>query len=714
MPRYVTEGGVAVQVETAELEYTDYQSALFDALDQVPGIWMCSNYEYPGRYSRWDLAVIDPPLVITGARDALGFQARSEKGAKLLEIIASAVVDHPHVAGRQQGDGFLRLEIMRTTEPFPEDQRSKQPSYFSVLRAVIDLLKSEEDGSLGLYGAFGYDMVFQFESIERHLDRADDQRDLVLFLPDQIYTIDHYRQEATLRSYDFSLGDVTTQGASRDAQADPFKKENDPAFPYDHDPGEFAKIVRVAKESFKKGDLFEVVPGQTFFKKMEVPPSEIFRRVLKSNPAPYSFFANLGGNEFLVGASPEMFVRVSGTRVETCPISGTIARGGDAISDSEQILKLLSSKKDESELTMCTDVDRNDKARVCVPGSIRVIGRRQIETYSKLYHTVDHVEGRLADGYDALDAFLTHMWAVTVTGAPKLWAMRFIESHEKSPRRWYGGAVGALNFTGDINTGLTLRTIRIAQGVAEVRAGATLLFDSDPDAEEEETRLKASAFLRVLESDPEATAAVGQGAHLVAGAEKLNALIIDCEDSFVHMLTSYFAATGLNVKTLRYSAVKDEDVAAADFIIMSPGPGAPDDFETDRFIKQALDLHKPLFGVCLGFQAIAKYHGAPLDLLDEPMHGKPSEIEVASGWLLDGVDTPFTVGRYHSIHVKDGQLQGPLRATALTDDGVIMAFEHESLPVAAVQFHPESIMSLGQQAGQRIVENMVRRLISES
>lgn len=114
-----------------------------------------------------------------------------------------------------------------------------------------------------------------------------------------------------------------------------------------------------------------------------------------------------------------MFVRVEGRRVETCPISGTIARGQNAIEDADQIRQLLNSRKDEAELTMCTDVDRNDKSRLCEPGSVRVIGRRQIELYSHLIHTVDHVEGLLRPEFDALDAFLTHTWAVTVTGAPK-------------------------------------------------------------------------------------------------------------------------------------------------------------------------------------------------------------------------------------------------------------------------------------------------------
>jgi anthranilate synthase len=162
-----------------------------------------------------------------------------------------------------------------------------------------------------------------------------------------------------------------------------------------------------------------------------------------------------------------MFVRVEGQRIETCPISGTIRRGGDALEDAAQIRTLLNSAKEESELTMCTDVDRNDKSRVCLPGSVRVIGRRQIEMYSRLIHTVDHVEGTLLPELDALDGFLSHAWAVTVTGAPKTWAIRHVEAEERSARRWYGGAIGRMTFDGNMNTGLTLRTIRLKDGIGE-------------------------------------------------------------------------------------------------------------------------------------------------------------------------------------------------------------------------------------------------------
>ena len=381
---------------------------------------------------------------------------------------------------------------------FTEEERSKIPTVFTVLRAVTGLFHSQEDASLGLYGAFGYDLAFQFDAIELKLKRPDDQRDMVLFLPDEILVVDHYAAKAWIDRYDFAKDGKTTEGKAGDIAAEPFQPIDSIPPHGDHRPGEYAELVTKAKESFRRGDLFEVVPGQKFFERCDSKPSEISNRLKAINPSPYSFFINLGNQEYLVGASPEMFVRVSGRRIETCPISGTIKRGDDPIADSEQILKLLNSKKDESELTMCSDVDRNDKSRVCEPGSVKVIGRRQIEMYSRLIHTVDHIEGRLRDDMDAFDGFLSHAWAVTVTGAPKLWAMRFIEGHEKSPRAWYGGAIGMVGFNGDMNTGLTLRTIRIKDGIAEVRAGATLLNDSNPEEEEAETELKASAMIAAI------------------------------------------------------------------------------------------------------------------------------------------------------------------------------------------------------------------------
>ena len=157
-----------------------------------------------------------------------------------------------------------------------------------------------------------------------------------------------------------------------------------------------------ARERFARGDLFEVVPSHVFYGRCPT-PSPFYERLRQRNPAPYEFMFNLGEGEYLVGVSPEMYVRVTGDRVETCPIAGTIARGEGPLEDAANIRTLLGSLKEESELTMCTDVDRNDKSRVCEPGSVQVIGRRQIELYSRVIHTVDDVEGKLRHGFDALD-----------------------------------------------------------------------------------------------------------------------------------------------------------------------------------------------------------------------------------------------------------------------------------------------------------------------
>src|SRR5204863_2428928 len=197
----------------------------------------------------------------------------------------------------------------------------------------------------------------------------------------------HMRQYSALYRYDFEVGGRSTSGLPRATPPAPYRLPSAGAVEprsSDHAKGEYAGLVERAKDSFIRGDLFEVVCGQLFAEGCADPPSVVFQRLRRANPAPYGALVNLGDGEFLVSASPEMYVRVEGRRIETCPISGTIARGRDPLEDAERIRELLNSKKDESELTMCTDVDRNDKSRVCVPGSVRVIGRRQIEMYSRL------------------------------------------------------------------------------------------------------------------------------------------------------------------------------------------------------------------------------------------------------------------------------------------------------------------------------------------
>jgi anthranilate synthase len=708
---YETKGGITVTRQRRAIPYADAVSSYIDKLDERRGAVFSSNYEYPGRYTRWDTAVVDPPLGISCNGRNVWIDAYNERGEVILSLVTERLKTISELELGASTKRRLDLTVKAPERAFTEEERSKIPTVFTVLRAVTDLFYSQADASLGLYGAFGYDLAFQFDAINLKLVRPSDQRDMVLYLPDEILVVDNYSAKAWIDRYDFEKGGLSTEGKAGDIPAEPFQRTDTIPPKSDHRPGEYSELVTKAKESFRKGDLFEVVPGQKFMERCDSKPSDISKRLKAINPSPYSFFINLGNQEYLVGASPEMFVRVSGRRIETCPISGTIKRGDDPIADSEQILKLLNSKKDESELTMCSDVDRNDKSRVCEPGSVKVIGRRQIEMYSRLIHTVDHIEGRLRDDMDAFDGFLSHAWAVTVTGAPKLWAMRFIESHEKSPRAWYGGAIGMVGFNGDMNTGLTLRTVRIKDGIAEVRAGATLLNDSIPEEEEAETELKASAMLSAIR-DAKAGNTAKASRDVAAVGKGVKILLVDHEDSFVHTLANYFRQTGAEVSTVR-SPVPEEifDRLDPDLVVLSPGPGNPKDFACKATIKKARARNLPIFGVCLGLQAIAEAYGGELRHLALPMHGKPSRIRVLEpGLVFSGLGKEVTVGRYHSIFADPSTLPREFIITAESEDGTIMGIEHAKEPIAAVQFHPESIMTLGGDAGMRMIENVVAHL----
>ncbi len=711
---YRTQGGVQIHQMTEQISLTEAVKPIIDALDSHRGVLFASCFDFPGRYTQWDIGFIDPPIEIISQDRFFRISALNERGEVILSAIASRLEKMAEIAKIETSRNAIIGDIRSPLRRFPEEQRSKQPSIFSILRAIINLFSHPDAFPLGLYGAFGYDLAFQFEPIHFQIERPPDRRDLVLYLPDQLVVINHPRQSAMKYKYDFEVGDVSTHDLPRSGAINSYVSKTKIDKTRDLQPGEYANLVRIAHNYFERGDLFEVVPSQSFFEPCPSPPSKIYQYLRKQNPAPYTFLMNLGQAEYLIGASPEMYVRVEGNRVETCPISGTVARGQDAISDADQILQLLNSKKDASELTMCTDVDRNDKSRVCVPGSVRVVGRRQIEKYSRVIHTVDHVEGTLREEFDALDAFLTHTWAVTVTGAPKLWAMKFIEEHESLPRAWYGGAVGCLGFDGNINTGLTIRTIQVKNGTAGVRVGSTLLIDSDPEAEENEAELKSTALIEAIRGSQNTTRVHSSNVpDLSEGDKKI--LLIDHEDSFVHTLANYLRQAGAEVLTVRSDfsqkqLVEQINVYAPDLVFLSPGPGMPRDFNISTTIATALEFGLPIFGVCLGLQAIVEFFGGELGTLSYPMHGKESHIQVIGGCIFTDFPKVFTAGRYHSLHAIKGQFPPELSIIATSDDEVIMAIEHHNLPIAAVQFHPESIMSLKDGLGLKLIQNVVNYL----
>jgi anthranilate synthase component 1 len=255
--------------------------------------------------------------------------------------------------------------------------------------------------------------------------------------------------------------------------------------------------VRTIKEHIAAGDIYQAVLSQRFETDVTADPFTVYRALRHVNPSPYMYFMRMGGLA-IVGSSPEMLVRVEGRRVETHPIAGTRPRGTNEEEDLRLAEELKRNEKERAEHVMLVDLGRNDVGRVSEFGSVRVPQYMALEHYSHVMHLVSTVEGRLAEDHDRLDALVACFPAGTVSGAPKIRAMQIISGLEPTQRDIYAGAIGYIDFAGNLDFCIAIRTITIRDGRARVQAGAGIVADSNPAAEYEETRDKARALLQAL------------------------------------------------------------------------------------------------------------------------------------------------------------------------------------------------------------------------
>jgi anthranilate synthase component 1 len=260
---------------------------------------------------------------------------------------------------------------------------------------------------------------------------------------------------------------------------------------------EYCSNVEKAREHIRAGDIFQVVLSQRFTMPVTCDPFDIYRALRFINPSPYMFFLRMD-DLVVVGASPEMLVKVSGCRVEYGPIAGTRPRGATPGEDERLARELAADAKERAEHIMLVDLGRNDLGRVCEYGSVRVTDLMRIEKYSHVMHLVSSVEGTLRPGLDCFDALESCLPAGTVSGAPKVRAMEIIESMEPCRRGIYGGAVGYVDFSGNLDTCIALRTLLIKDGTAYIQAGGGIVADSDPVREREESINKARALVRAV------------------------------------------------------------------------------------------------------------------------------------------------------------------------------------------------------------------------
>ena len=368
----------------------------------------------------------------------------------------------------------------------------------------------------GLFGYLGYDMVRLLEELPQPNPDPLGLTDAIIIRPTLVIVFDAVKEaiivvtpvrpqdgvtaEAALnRARDRLSVIVDALGKPLDQSATPHAASEIALAPTSNTtPGEFAAMVRRAKDYIAAGDIFQVVLSQRFEAPFRLPPFALYRALRRVNPAPFLYYLDYG--DFAVaGSSPEILVRVRERRVTIRPIAGTRPRGESPHEDAALEAELLADPKERAEHLMLLDLGRNDVGRVAKIGSVAVTDQFFIERYSQVMHIVSNVEGDLADKCDALDALAAGFPAGTVSGAPKVRAMQIIDELEKDKRGIYAGAVGYFSAAGDMDTCIVLRTALVKDGKMYVQAGAGIVTDSDPALEQQECINKAKALFRAAE-----------------------------------------------------------------------------------------------------------------------------------------------------------------------------------------------------------------------
>lgn len=390
---------------------------------------------------------------------------------------------------------------------------------FQAVRAVMKEYALEPTPGMprflgGAVGYFGYDTVSLLESVGKTPKDELGLPDAYLQFMENIVIFDHLTHKVHL-VVNRPVADGEPLTAAEKAASQSLRKMAEKlagpmpdAKDTDYVPREivpvgnmteeaFVQNVRTAKEYIAAGEIFQVVLSQRFTAPVAEEPFSVYRRLRSVNPSPYMFFLRYE-DMTLVGASPEMLTRVDGKTVTTRPIAGTRRRGRSEEEDRALEKELLQDPKEMAEHVMLVDLGRNDIGRVARYGTVRVKEYAKVERFSHVMHLVSEVTGELAEGKDAIDALEACFPAGTLTGAPKVRAMQIINELETVKRGPYGGAVGYLDFTGNMDTCITIRTIVIKDGTAYIQTGAGIVADSEPEAEYRETIYKAKAMFATL------------------------------------------------------------------------------------------------------------------------------------------------------------------------------------------------------------------------
>jgi len=480
------------------------------------------DYLTDGRGDELTLGTARPALYLTGKDQDFRIEALTDTGRRMLRHLARNKQRFAFTKAVHFGEDTIRGRLEPPQGVVDEETRLKSVNQMDVLRAVafaFELASRPFRVTCGLLGAISYDFVDQFEKLPPSRSDILANPDYELYFADNIFLMDHHTGQGYIvvnvmitdddRDTIVEQAQETFSHYYRTAATNgrPAWREPPPAFRGGTDTSreEYEAMVEKARRHIIDGDVFQVVLSRTIAEPCPDEPLDVYRRLRVLNPSPYMFYLNTA-TTILTGASPELSLRVRGVdqrQVEIRPIAGTKPRGQidgqiDPETDRRYEAELKLDHKELAEHMMLVDLARNDIARVTEPGSRLVTELLVVEKYESVQHLVSNVRGSLRDGLDALNAYLATMNMGTLTGAPKIEAMKIIRRLEKNKRGYYGGAVMYLTVDGQFDSCITIRSIQIRNKTAFIRAGAGIVYDSIPATEFDETEHKAASCLRAV------------------------------------------------------------------------------------------------------------------------------------------------------------------------------------------------------------------------
>lgn len=494
-----------MHTSTARLNYSDALPIYRQLKGNGPTCLFESASE-SDKSSRLSVIGFEPTLELIGKDEHLDLRLLDARGADYFDFIQANFT--PFIESKSEHR--LLLHIPKIPFLGAESDRLERQNIVQPLRSLLAAFKTTDKNYMGFYGALAYQFVFQFEDLET--TKSCPEPDFHLFLFDNILLFNHLTQDLSLyvtrkneqaskKELEALLPKMRTHPSDAAYQSDdtllPDRALRIGKFISTPDDETFKKQVQRGIQLCNEGELLEIVLSRKLTAPVSGELLPLYERYKAINPSPYLFYFDFG-DEILLGASPEMMLRYENGRATLRPISGSIRRVQDPIEDHQLMMQLLNDPKENSELDMLIDLGRNDLARICQPG-IEIDHYRIVEKYSHVTHTVAQVSGVLQPCYSGFDALIASLNAGTLTGAPKIAAMQYIEEIEQHSRGYYGGSIGWLLFNGDVNTAITIRTAHVRDGLLSFSAGATLLYESVPENELRETRIKAGAFMAAVE-----------------------------------------------------------------------------------------------------------------------------------------------------------------------------------------------------------------------